>query len=190
MKKLASFTAMIMIALMSFTFVSCDEDEDIADTLWGTWEGDMYVEVDYSGTVYRASRSVIQFDKDYYDYASGTGYWIDYFSRAPWDYFASHIDWRVVNGRIQIYSHEDNSYFYIYDYSLSENHFRGYLDSEWGDAMEFSLVKTSSPYWDDYTWGWGSYYGYRSKNKVAEVKVPFDNNADMKPVRRIGRRTE
>lgn len=190
MKKLASLTAMIMIALMSFTFVGCDEDDEIADILWGTWEGNMYVEVDYHGTVYKAARSVIQFDKDYYDYTSGTGYWIDYYSRAPWDYYASHIEWRVVNGRIQIYSLEDDTYFEIYDYSLSGNHFRGIIDSEWGDPMEFDLRKTASPYWDDFEWGYHYYSGYRSKNKAAELNVPFDSNADVKPVRRIGKRAE
>lgn len=43
MKKFTSILAMIMMAAMSLTFVSCDDDEYIADTLWGVWEGDMYV---------------------------------------------------------------------------------------------------------------------------------------------------
>lgn len=49
MKKFTSILAMIMMAAMSLTFVSCDDDEYIADTLWGVWEGDMYVTSEWNG---------------------------------------------------------------------------------------------------------------------------------------------
>lgn len=114
MKKFTSILAMIMMAAMSLTFVSCDDDEYIADTLWGVWEGDMYVTSEWNGHTYYSSYSILAFDKDPYEYASGTGYWIDYYSDAPWDYFASHIEWRVNNRNIEIYSREDDTYFTIY----------------------------------------------------------------------------
>ena len=44
--------------------------------------------------------------------------------------------------------------YYIYDYSLSDNHFSGVIDSEYGDPMEFYLRKTASPDWGDVDWGW------------------------------------
>ena len=54
MKKFTSYIAMMMIALTSLTFTSCNDDEDIANTLWGAWEGEMYVTTywgDYYGSV-------------------------------------------------------------------------------------------------------------------------------------------
>ena len=139
MKKFISIISVIIFAVTPFTFVSCDEDYEIADTLWGVWEGKMYVQSTWNGQTYMSSYSVIQFDRAPNHYDSGTGYWIDYYSGAPWDYFASHIDWIVSNGTIKIYSYEDDSYYYIYDYSLSDNHFSGVIDSEYGDPMEFYL---------------------------------------------------
>ena len=41
----------------------------------------------------------------------------------------------------------------IYDYSLSDNHFRGYLRD--GNTMvDFDLVHTSSPNWSSYRYGY------------------------------------
>ena len=82
MKKFTSIFATIMMAVMSLTFVSCDEDEYIADTLWGVWEGDMYVTSQWNGQTYYSSYSVLAFDKNPNQYASGTGYWVDYYSNA------------------------------------------------------------------------------------------------------------
>ena len=111
MKKFISIISVIIFAVTPFTFVSCDEDYEIADTLWGVWEGKMYVQSTWNGQTYMSSYSVIQFDRAPNNYDSGTGYWIDYYSGAPWDYFASHIDWIVSNGTIKIYSYEDDSYY-------------------------------------------------------------------------------
>lgn len=189
MKKFTFLSAMIMMMAMAFTFVSCDDDEYIADTLWGVWEGDMHVWNDFDGQVYEAHRSVIQFDRDPDSYATGTGYWVDYYSNAPWDYFASHITWSVSNGRIRIYSYEDDTNFYIYDYSLSDNYFTGTIESEWGDPMDFRLRKTASPNWDDFDWGWDSWYGYSALQNSAS-KTRSGDAVQEKPVRHIGKTNE
>lgn len=178
MKRFTSIVAFIIFAVVPFSFVNCDEDYEIADTLWGVWEGKMYVYSKWNGQVYQSSYSVIQFDRAPNHYDSGTGYWVDYYSDAPWDYFASHIDWIVSDGNIRIYSYEDDSYYYIYDYSLTDNHFKGIIDSDYGEPMEFYLRKTSSPNWGDYEWGWGDYIdnGWRCSTRAVEDK----------PVRMIG----
>ena len=49
MKKFTSLTAIFMMAMMAFTFTSCTDDDDIADTLWGVWEGDMHVWSEWNG---------------------------------------------------------------------------------------------------------------------------------------------
>lgn len=183
MKKLTSLFAMIMAAMMSFTFVSCDDDDEIADTLWGVWEGDMYVTSEWNGKEYYSSYSVIQFDKDPYDYASGKGYWVDYYSNAPWDYYASHIEWTVNDGTIRIYSIEDDTYFQIYDYKLSSNWFTGYIDDEWGNWQEFRLQKTSSPYWDDFEWGWSGWYGYSPAKQSKSASDATGNNTFKRKIK-------
>lgn len=185
MKKLTSLFAMIMAAMMSFTFVSCDDDDEIADTLWGVWEGDMYVTSDWNGHTYRSSYSVIQFDKDPYDYASGTGYWADYYdSYTPWGkYYATHIRWTVSNRTIKIHSIEDDAYFQIYDYDLSSNWFTGYIDDEWGDRQAFRLQKTASPYWDDFEWGWGGWYGYSPAKQSKAASDTTGNNTFKRKIR-------
>lgn len=91
-----------MMMAMTFTFVSCDDDEYIADTLWGVWQGDMHVWNEWNGNYYESHDTEIAFDRNPYEYSSGSGYWVDFYSRAPWDYFASNITWTVDNGRITI----------------------------------------------------------------------------------------
>lgn len=52
MKKFTSILATIMLAVMSLTFVSCDDDSYIADSLWGVWEGDMYVTSEWTNLLF------------------------------------------------------------------------------------------------------------------------------------------
>lgn len=193
MKKLTSLLAFMMMLALPFALVSCDDDEDIADTLWGTWEGDMYVTSYWNGKEYRSSYSVIEFDKDYDSSTSGTGYWIDYYDDPSWNvkYYATHIRWSVSKGVIYIFSIEDETAFYIGDYSLSDNYFRGTIFDDYDNDMSFSLVKTSSPYWDSYDkWGWDAWgYGYPnySNKKKSAAGTPVENSATERPVRRIVR---
>lgn len=100
MKKFYSIITIIMMVLTATLTTGCtDENEDVAYNLWGTWEGNMYMQSQYNGRVYQSSYSVLAFDKNPYQYASGTGYWIDYYSNAPWDYYSSRIQWRVTGTR-------------------------------------------------------------------------------------------
>ena len=38
MKKFTSLSVIIVMMAAAFTLVSCNEDDYIADTLWGVWE--------------------------------------------------------------------------------------------------------------------------------------------------------
>ena len=46
MKKLTSLLTMLLLAVTSVSLTSC-EDEMIADTLEGTWEGNKYIDANY-----------------------------------------------------------------------------------------------------------------------------------------------
>lgn len=157
MKRIHALLTMVAIAMLSFTFTSCDEDEYIADTLWGTWEGNIYVGHEWSGRYYDASRSSIYFDRT--NRRSGTGYWVDYYSNAPWgEYIANHITWTVANGDIRIYFEEDDYEVIIYDYELSDSYFDGYIYTYDRKRVHFRLNKTSSPNWNRYHYGWDYWY--------------------------------
>lgn len=175
MKKITSLMALLLMAITTLTFTSCDDDEEISNTLWGVWKGNMGVYYDYGGYEYDASYTVLAFDKDPGRYASGTGYWIDYYSSGRYSYYATNIDWSVNNGVITIYSIEDDTYWYISEYSLSYDVFSGILYSDYSEPLQFSLYKTSAPNWSDYDYngwyGYGSYgYGYAGqKSRSADT---------------------
>lgn len=177
MKRLHTLLTMVAIAALSFTFTSCDDDEYIADTLWGTWEGNIYVTHEWSGRYYDASRSFIYFDRT--SSRSGRGYWIDYYDDAPWgtDRIYSHISWTVNNGDINIYFEEDHYPITIYNYSLNDRYFEGYIDTRDRDRVHFQLRKTSEPIRGGYNY-WDDYYYYGKQNGFVEETRAASNNIE------------
>lgn len=135
MKKLTSFLAFAMIAIMSFTFVSCDEDQEIAFELDGTWEGVIY------------DRYNRPFDVDFRFYQNGfsrrgTGYEYDYPGGSI------RFSWSVENGNIYL-DYADNTHVVITDYRLSSRYLDGFLQetrSGWTRG-DIHLTKVSNnPY--------------------------------------------
>ena len=157
MKKLYTMMMMAMMGMMAMSFTSCETDEYIANTLEGTWKGNMYIHSDWAGSTYNATYSEITFLKDPYTYSEGNGYWVDYYSDAPWDYVANHIEWSVEYGIIKVYFVEDHDYMEIRDYRLNSDHFYGTI-YDGGHAVDFELYNTSRPYYNNYSWGYDSWY--------------------------------
>lgn len=185
MKKLTSITAALLMAMASLTLTSCDDDEGIANTLWGVWEGQMASYYSHGGTSYSVTYSVISFDKDPYYSASGTGYWIDYFDNSGYQYYATHIEWVVRNRNIYIESIEDGDEWVIYDYELYDDRFTGHINNDSGSQMSFSLYKTSAPDLYDYEWGWdNSTYYYNAINPSETTRSTETDGT--KPVRHFG----
>lgn len=189
MKKLYT---MMMMAMMAFTFTAC-EDEMIADTLEGTWSGNMYVSSYYGGRDYYATHTEITFTIDPFRFTKGSGYWVDYYSGAPWDYVANHITWRVDGGNITINFIEDHTSVVISNYHLSDSHFSGYI-ADGDNDVNFSLRHIASPNWDDYDYwgydGWSYSHGYYSRQTRSD-----DGDSTMvapaeKPIRQFGKRAE
>ena len=185
MKKLYT---LMMMAMMAFTFTAC-EDEYIADTLEGTWSGNMYVSSYYGGHDYYATRTEITFNLDPFRFTRGHGYWVDYYSGAPWDYVANHIDWRVENGCIYVYFCEDGTSVAICDYHLSDSRFSGYI-ADGDNDVRFSLSHISSPNWDSYSyWGYDSWYdGYYWAPATSGEGGDSTMVAPEKPVRQFGKK--
>lgn len=161
MKKLYTLLMMAMMGVMVVSLTSC-EDEQIAHTLEGTWRGNLYISTEWNGRYYESTATEITFSKDPYRYSSGTGYWVDYYSGAPWDYVANHIEWEVNNRNIHIYFVEDGNSLVIRDYSLNRNSFVGYINDH-GTDVDFELYNVSRPNYSSYRWGydsWDYYYGW------------------------------
>lgn len=187
MKKLFTLLAMIMMAIGSMSLTSCTNDDYIGLTLDGCWQGNLYMYTRYGGNTYPSYRSQIEFDANL-NMSKGSGYWVDYYNNAPWNYHANHISWEVNNGVITIYFIEDDYYVRIYDYNIDSNYFSGLIEGEDGKKLEFSLRNTSSVNWDSYNYGWQS-YGY-SKSSTLSRSADADSTSVEKPTLHIGKLDE
>lgn len=195
MKKLMNILTLAMMAFVMTSLTSCDDDEYIARTLEGTWKGDMYVSTYWNDQYYDAAYTEICFLRDPYTYASGDGYWVDYYDRNYWggrDYVADYIYWTVNNGVIRIFFKDRYGNIYnddfvdIYDYRLNDDYFTGsiYVNDE---RRDFRLYHVSSPNWNSYYFGYDDYYYndyyYSNENGIGMMRAPKAQACDEKPKR-------
>lgn len=177
---------LLMVATTIFTLTSCEwiwnDDHEIANTLEGTWRGNMEISSSYDGRDYYTTRTEITFLRDPYEYSSGDGYWVDFYSNAPWgDYVANHISWQVRNNRIYVYFREEGSELIISDYRLYEDRFTGTLwDND--NHVYFEMYHTSSPNWGIYRYGFDDYYWSRPTRSEGSDTIHIE-----KPTRHVGK---
>ena len=140
----------------------------------------MFLSSTWDNYTYAISYTQLCFNRDPYYYASGTGYWVDYYSDAPWDYVANHIEWQVRGGRIEVYLVEDNYTYFIEDYRLSDNIFRGRIyDND--TYLDFSMRHTSSPNWNSFDYYYyDDFYDYWYSNSAG-----FDGNENMRRGKKV-----
>lgn len=186
MKKLTTLFMLMLLAATPLIFTACDDDdEDIAYTLNSDgrdyWRGNLRIQYDGPGsTSYQTTYSEVEFIKNDNKWAKGHGYWVDYFSDAPWDYQAFHITWKVRDEIIYIYFEEDHSSIEIRDYRLSDRFFEGdiYMRNKTAhfkfERRRWSNYHDSFEYWDhgwyndnDYD-HWGSYSKSNGESKTPE----------------------
>lgn len=185
MKRFLKSLTVLLVSLVAVLPLTSCEDEYVADTLQGTWEGNMYVQTAYLGQHYTATYTEIEFLLDPFRYTKGSGYWVDYYSDAPYDYVANHIDWRVDDGRIEVYFREEGYTVYIDDYRLTDDRFVGTLYDN-GQYVNFSLRHTSSPNWGNYEWGYHYIDGW-AKQRPDFTRSDADTTATEKPRRMFGK---
>lgn len=189
MKKLKFLFTMAMIALMSLSFSSCDDDADVAYTLDGTWKGYLQTQISWDGRYYQSSTAQVTFNSGY---DSGDGYWLDQYSNAPWNYVENYITWKVRNSIIYITFHDTRETAEIRDYHLDDDgYFYGSISFNNGTTWaDFKFIKTSSPNWnsyyrygtDDWYHSWGYYGGYAKENTRATQDGEKDS---LNMIRRI-----
>ena len=163
---------MMMLAMMAFTFTSC-EDEEIAYDLAGAngkvWSGTISAfyntRYGWSGDHYRTT---IEFYGDEYHWKRGWGREVDYDLNTDLGYM-SNFKWEVHNRDI-IITYDDDVYnpAYIRDYRLSDNYFEGYIEDGSGREIRFRLNLIHNFDWDyDY---YGSYYAPRKMKENTTLK--------------------
>lgn len=179
MKKFTSIITMMMLAMMVFTFTSC-EDEEIAQGLAGSegriWEGTIskyyYDRWGVTGDHYRTT---IEFVGDVWHWTRGKGYEVDYDMNDPrGSYWYSEFEWRVNNRVIEL-RYADTNYepVYISDYYLTDNRFEGYMDDGTNSEIKFSLYLVK-----DFNWDYYNKYSYYDNFYYAPRQMaPGMNNA-------------
>lgn len=168
MKRLDTYFTMIAIAMLSFTFTSCDiDDEAISYDLEGVWEGEII-----SGTYNRYgdySESYtdvqIEFYENPYEYAKGGGREIDF------DYYGRPTDivrfnYAVRNGIIYM-DYYDGSKVEIRRWNMWGDRFEGdFHDYRTGEYLaSFRLYRVDS-------WGYG-YSLAKTRGEVRAKKASF-----------------
>jgi hypothetical protein len=127
MKRITSFITMALVAMLSFTFVSCEQDdEDIAWNLEGVWEGEIRGSYyDRYGRSSTYNYAQIEFYQNPYEYASGEGREIDFSSRSYYTEVV-HFRYTVQNGIIYIsYDDRQGTEVAIRSYHIFDDEFSG-----------------------------------------------------------------
>ena len=163
-----SFFAIIIIMLSAFAFASCQDIEDIDQSmvLSGEWRGDFgmyYNYVDRYGRQYTFDcyDSRLTFIPAYSQALHGRGTQIDYYDYGPYEYQYYKFNWQISNGNLYItyeYDHELDTR--ISNYRMTNDYFSGVFSST---GTSFRLYKLADYYnWTPYVniYGYGSRYDW------------------------------
>lgn len=143
-----------LVMAMALTLVSCgpDWDSDRGYMLSGKWFGDVGMYIDGRP----ARGSVLEFIPTG-NYTTGYGTEIDYYGRYGVQTVYHEFDWYIADGVIVMLFDNPDLDCKIWDYSLSDSYFTGYMDGAYSETR-FRL-QSYGKYW--YTNGYGGYdYGY------------------------------
>ena len=194
MKKVISTITMMMLAMLAFTFTSC-EDEEIAYDLAGAngkiWSGMIsrtyYNQWGWSGDNYRTTIEFYCYDNSG---TKGYGYEVDYNIKDPHgEFWFSKFEWSVSHRVIEL-RYADTGYepAYISEYSLSRKYFEGYIDDGSGSDIRFKLwLDTEFNDWDYYQYYHGPYNAPAKGKSVGgkEESVPQKVDFASKGVKKM-----
>ncbi len=109
MKKLTTILTFALLAIMSFSLTSCDEDHQIALELDGTWRGTVdtdrevyYVDIRFYQSGFSRHGHGYEFDEPVHGYGRGT---------------YAEFNWSVENGNVYL-DYDDGSHVVIAEYDL------------------------------------------------------------------------
>jgi len=133
MKRFYAYLTSAVLALTLLT--SCDRDAMDAMTLDGVWSGTINTYyADRWGMESADYQTTFAFLRE--GTYSGIGYEEDY----GYDgYYFARMTWEIRNGNIYMYYPDENFTYVIYGYTLSNNHFNGYIGDDTSRRISFSL---------------------------------------------------
>lgn len=127
----------------------------------------MRIYTNYNGRRYQSTYTTIQFTTKGMHLTKGNGYWVDYYSNAPWDYVASRITWHVDNQTIYIHFIEDDTNVEIYDYTLTSDYFSCNIFYN-NQLITFNFTPDDD--FDSSDYDYSGYYGYGYYNNASGEK--------------------
>lgn len=157
MKKIFTF---LFLAVTAMTFVSCDDDE-IAATLDGVWEGQVsvgrwnsyqYVDIEFSRQGYSDGYGME------YDYQGNSGAYID----CPFTF-------KVTNGTIFM-EYDDGSRVAIRNYSLTDTQFSGDF-YEWVGSYSIGSYIAHFEFYKVTSWRHSRFGGYYTAQPDSTVTI-------------------
>ncbi|MBR4269328.1 MAG: hypothetical protein IKQ47_06040 [Prevotella sp.] len=157
MKKILTF---LFLAVTAMTFVSCNDDE-IAATLDGVWEGEVSV-----GRWNSCQYVDIQFSRD--QYSAGYGMEYDYQGNSG-AYVECPFTFKVTNGTIFM-EYDDGSRVAIRNYSLTDTHFSGDF-YEWVGNYSIGSYIAHFDFYKVTSWRHSRFGGYYTAQPDSTVTI-------------------
>ena len=167
MKKIYNYLFVGIVAMLSMTLSSCNDD-NIARDLDGIWAGTVSVKDSWRGHSFQYVE--IEFFKNPYRYAKGEGTEYDY---SGYDCYICDFTYEVHDNVIYIY-YADGSRVRIYDYDLYNNTFRGeFRDGYTGDYLaRFDFARLNY-----YRYDRGGYIVHRYVNGIYSIDADFEEDS-------------
>jgi len=151
---------LLLLAVGSMAFSSCEQEEETARALSGIWEGDMGIERVYNGKTVKPYKTVLVFEQEKATYTFGEGYMVEYYdnelkevyNRLRWDV------WRRNNGNpgieIKTTNYPELKFTLYDDFTMDDNTFSGIYSRD-NKEIHFNLKRiTSAPDISQASW-WG-----------------------------------
>lgn len=179
MKAIKNIMTGLVLMISAMSLVSCepDFDSDRGYMLSGKWFGDVGMYIDGRP----ARGSVLEFIPTG-NYTSGYGTEIDYYGRYGVQTVYHDFEWYVADGVIVLLFDNPDLDCKIWDYSLSDSYFTGYMDGAYSETR-FRL-QSYGKYWNIN--GYGGYdYGYSwyaLPYAIRSVDAGADSTVADKPV--------
>lgn len=151
-----SIISMLLLVVSTLMMTSCDEEQETAMMLWGTWEGQLSTEFyqDRWGSSYGESYYTVWHFEGNPGSRQGNGWEIDYVRGRR---YAQRFRWQVMDGGNTVrlvYDSWDEQY--IYNFYLSGDYFTGQIEDAYGQLTGFRLYKVDDNGYE-YDYGWDNY---------------------------------
>ncbi|SFG61747.1 hypothetical protein [Prevotella sp. KH2C16] len=170
MRKILRMPALLLLLLPAFMLTGCDDDQEVAMLLSGTWEGQVSTGFyqDRWGSYSSDYYTVWYFDGKL-GARHGRGWEQNYLGGSRYrDYF----DWYVMDGgnTVEIrYRDRSLPTRYIYHFYISDTHFHGEVENGDGSYSSFNLFRADYYGYDGYDHYYDWHYGSKPAGTLGDT---------------------